>query len=186
MVKYTPKLGQITYYKRFYTAQVDERDCGVAALNMLLKYNGSDYSLAHLRELAKTNQDGTTALGIVRAAEALAFETKPVQADMQLFDLEDVPYPFIAHVLKRGELLHYYVVFKATRTSILIGDPDPSVRMTWLSREVFEKNGRVWPSLLHRRRSISRVRRTKAVCLRLYPCWLSKKVLSRTLFWPRY
>lgn len=139
MVKYTPKLGQITYYKRFYTAQVDERDCGVAALNMLLKYNGSDYSLAHLRELAKTNQDGTTALGIVRAAEALAFETKPVQADMQLFDLEDVPYPFIAHVLKRGELLHYYVVFKATRTSILIGDPDPSVRMTWLSREVFEK-----------------------------------------------
>ena len=49
-----------------------------------------------------------------------------------------------------------------------------------------KKNGRVWPSLLHRRRSISRVRRTKAVCLRLYPCWLSKKVLSRTLFWPRY
>ena len=99
MVKYTPKLGQITYYKRFYAAQVDERDCGVAALKMLLKYNVWGYSFAHLRELAKTNQDGTTALGIVQAAEALAFDTKPVQADMQLFDFEDVPYPFIAHVM---------------------------------------------------------------------------------------
>lgn len=126
-------------YKRYYTQQIDERDCGVAALNMLLKYNGSDYSLAHLRQLAKTNQEGTTALGIVRAAESLNFETRPIKTDMSLFDLEDVPYPFIAHVLKNGELLHYYVVFKATKKRILIGDPDPSEGMTWLSRERFEK-----------------------------------------------
>lgn len=186
MVKYTPKLGQITYYKRFYTAQVDERDCGVAALNMLLKYNGSDYSLAHLRELAKTNQDGTTALGIVRAAEALAFETKPVQADMQLFDLEDVPYPFIAHVLKRGELLHYYVVFKATRTSILIGDPDPSVRMTWLSREVFEKEWSGVAIFIAPAPQYQPRKEDKGSLFAFVPMLAKQKVLSRTLFWPRY
>lgn len=139
MIKYNLKLGQAQYYKRYYTPQVDERDCGVAALNMLLQFNGSDYSLAHLRQLAKTDQEGTTALGIVRAAQALHFETKAVKADMTLFDLDDVPYPFLVHVLKRGELLHYYVVFKATKDHILIGDPDPSVAMTWLPKERFAK-----------------------------------------------
>lgn len=64
MIKYNIKLGQAQYYKRYYTPQVDERDCGVAALNMLLQFNGSDYSLAHLRQLAKTDQEGTTALGL--------------------------------------------------------------------------------------------------------------------------
>lgn len=139
MIKYNIKLGQAQYYKRYYTPQVDERDCGVAALNMLLQFNGSDYSLAHLRQLAKTDQEGTTALGIVRAAQALHFETKAVKADMTLFDLDDVPYPFLVHVLKRGELLHYYVVFKETKDHILIGDPDPSVAMTWLPKERFAK-----------------------------------------------
>ena len=52
MIKYNLKLGQAQYYKRYYTPQVDERDCGVAALNMLLQFNGSDYSLAHLRQLS--------------------------------------------------------------------------------------------------------------------------------------
>ncbi|MDE3316872.1 peptide cleavage/export ABC transporter [Lacticaseibacillus zeae] len=133
------KYGFASRYKRYYSPQIDERDCGVAALNMLLRYNKSDYSLARLRQLAKTDQEGTTALGIVRAAENLDFETSPIKTDMSLFDLEDVPYPFIAHVLKNGELLHYYVVFKATKKRILIGDPDPSEGMTWLSRERFEK-----------------------------------------------
>ena len=38
-------------------------------------YYGSYYSLAHLRELAKTTIDGTTALGLVKVAEEIGFET---------------------------------------------------------------------------------------------------------------
>lgn len=33
------------YLKKLYVSQVDERDCGLAALNMLLKFHRSDYSL---------------------------------------------------------------------------------------------------------------------------------------------
>ncbi|EPC95920.1 ABC transporter [Lacticaseibacillus paracasei subsp. paracasei Lpp227] len=170
MIKYNLKLGQAQYYKRYYTPQVDERDCGVAALNMLLQFNGSDYSLAHLRQLAKTDQEGTTALGIVRAAQALHFETKAVKADMTLFDLDDVPYPFLVHVLKRGELLHYYVVFKATKDHILIGDPDSSVAMTWLPKERFAKEWSGVAILLRQNRNINHAKRTKAVSLRLCRC----------------
>lgn len=39
------------FYKRTFVPQIDARDCGVAALASIARYYGSDYSLAHLREL---------------------------------------------------------------------------------------------------------------------------------------
>ncbi|MDU5459605.1 MAG: cysteine peptidase family C39 domain-containing protein, partial [Streptococcus mitis] len=51
----------MTSYKRTFIPQIDARDCGVAALASIAKFYGSDYSLAHLRELAKTNKEGTIA-----------------------------------------------------------------------------------------------------------------------------
>ena len=56
----------MTSYKHTFVPQIDARDCGVAALASIAKFYGSDFSLAHLRELAKTNKEGTTALGIVK------------------------------------------------------------------------------------------------------------------------
>ena len=41
-------------------------------ISMVFGYYGSYYSLAHLRELAKTTMDGTTALGLVKVARRLA------------------------------------------------------------------------------------------------------------------
>lgn len=124
-------------YKRHYIAQVDEMDCGVAALAMVLKYYGSTYSLAYLRQKAKTDLEGTTALGLIKTAEKLAFETKAIQADMSLFDVKDLPFPFIAHVIKDGELLHYYVVLAVKHNQIIVADPDPTVGVTKFSQEEF-------------------------------------------------
>ena len=127
----------MTSYKRTFVPQIDARDCGVAALASIAKFYGSDFSLAHLRELAKTNKEGTTALGIVKAADEMGFETRPVQADKTLFDLSDVPYPFIVHVNKEGKLQHYYVVYQTKKDYLIIGDPDPSVKITKMSKERF-------------------------------------------------
>ena len=124
-------------YKRTFVPQIDARDCGVAALASIAKFYGSDFSLAHLRELAKTNKEGTTALGIVKAADEMGFETRPVQADKTLFDMSDVPYPFIVHVNKEGKLQHYYVVYQTKKDYLVIGDPDPSVKITKMSKERF-------------------------------------------------
>lgn len=127
----------MTSYKRTFVPQIDARDCGVAALASIAKFYGSDFSLAHLRELAKTNKEGTTALGIVKAANEIGFETRPVQADKTLFDMSDVPYPFIVHVNKEGKLQHYYVVYQTKKDYLIIGDPDPSVKITKMSKERF-------------------------------------------------
>ncbi|USG04561.1 hypothetical protein A4W87_06715 [Latilactobacillus sakei] len=84
-------------------------DCGVAALAMILKHYGSSVSLAYLRNEAKTDLEGTTALGLVKTAENLGFETKAIQADMSLFEVADLPFPFIAHVLKNGRAFYNQV-----------------------------------------------------------------------------
>ena len=127
----------MTSYKRTFIPQIDARDCGVAALASIAKFYGSDYSLAHLRELAKTNKEGTTALGFVKAAKEMSFETRAIQADMSLFEMEDIPYPFIVHVNKEGKLQHYYVVYKNIKDHLIIGDPDPTVKVTKMTKERF-------------------------------------------------
>lgn len=127
-------------YKSIYVPQVDESDCGVACLAMILKKYHSRVSLAHLRHSARTNLEGTTALGLVKTAQAFNLKTEEVKADMSLFDPDtDIQYPFIVHVLKQGELLHYYVVLKATKNYLVIADPDPSVGLTKMSREKFSQ-----------------------------------------------
>ena len=90
-----------------------------------------------MRELAKTNKEGTTALGIVKAAKEMSFETRAIQADMSLFEMEDIPYPFIVHVNKEGKLQHYYVVYKNIKDHLIIGDPDPTVKVTKMTKERF-------------------------------------------------
>lgn len=124
-------------FKKSFVPQIDARDCGVAALASIAKWYGSDYSLAHLRELAKTNKEGTTALGIVKAAQEIGLETRAVQADMSLFEMKEVAYPFIVHVNKEGKLQHYYVVYRSKKDSLIIGDPDPAVKITKMTKERF-------------------------------------------------
>lgn len=122
-----------------YIPQVDERDCGVAALSMVANQYGSSLSLARLREEAKNDLDGTTALGIVRASDALGFETRAIRANMSLFDEPGIPLPFIAHVNKEGKFLHYYVVYGYNDKYIWTADPDRSVSKTKMTRARFER-----------------------------------------------
>lgn len=99
------------YYYKSYTSQVDENDCGVAALASIAKYYGSHYSISHFRQLANTTREGTTALGIINAANALGFKTKAIKADISLFDIKNLDFPLIVHVIKNNELAHYYIVY---------------------------------------------------------------------------
>lgn len=127
------------FKKNDYISQIDESDCGVACLAMILKHYGSTTSLAYLRNLAKTDNEGTTALGLVKTANKLGFDTKAIKADMSLFDVSDLPLPFIAHVIKDENLLHYYVVYKVKGNNILLADPDNTVGVIKMTKEKFAK-----------------------------------------------
>ena len=114
-------------YHKNYVPQVDEEDCGVAALAMILKYFGTVISLAKLRELTRTTITGTTIYGIKKAAEYFNLEVLPIKADNKLFDVEHLPVPFIVHVIKDNGLFHYYVVREIRNDVVIIADPDPEI-----------------------------------------------------------
>lgn len=57
--------------KKYICPSIDEEDCGVASLAMILKNYGSDFSLAKLRTYTKT-----TTLGLKKAAEHFDLEVK--------------------------------------------------------------------------------------------------------------
>lgn len=120
-----------------YIPQIDMRDCGVAALASVIQYHGSYYSLTKLRQLAKTNIEGTSALGIMKAAESLNFDTQAINADMSLFEMDNIPFPFIVHVNKKSRIPHYYVVHGIYKDKIIVGDPDPTVKITKLDKNMF-------------------------------------------------
>ena len=45
-----------------FIAQIDESDCGAAALGMVCQFHGCNVSLAHIRELAGTSMDGSSSM----------------------------------------------------------------------------------------------------------------------------
>lgn len=121
-----------------YVAQVDEADCGVAALAMILKHFKSNVSLAKLRLMARTTKEGTTAFGLARAAEQMGIEVDAYQADLDFLRKQQPKFPAIVHVIKAG-LLHYYVVFKFDQDFVYIADPDPQVKVKRMSVAEFEQ-----------------------------------------------
>lgn len=103
---------------------------------MILRHFGSIYSIAKLRDLARTTKQGTTALGLVKAANRLGLDVTPLQADLSLFDNPEITYPLIVHVVK-GDLLHYCVVFGGDPDYLYLADPDPATKVKKMPREEF-------------------------------------------------
>lgn len=168
-------------YKWEYIPQVDEADCGVACLAMILKHYHSQVSIAHLRHLAKTNIEGTTALGLVKTAEQFNFEVQAIKADMTLFDIKDLQYPFIVHVIKDGDLLHYYVVLGSTKKFIIIADPDPDIGIKRMPKKKFEKEWTGITLLMAPNTEFVPVKEKKNNFLSLFPYMLKQKKIVRNI-----
>ncbi|TSO26990.1 peptide cleavage/export ABC transporter [Lactobacillus sp. LL6] len=168
-------------YKSIYIPQVDETDCGVACLAMILKNYHSRVSIAHLRHIAKTNMEGTTALGLVKTAEKFNLDVQAVQADMSIFEMEDINYPFIAHVLKNGELLHYYVVLKSNKNSIIIADPDPDVGVKRISKKKFAQEWTGVTLLIQPNSKFEPIKEKRNNLLSLFPYMFKQGKLVRDI-----
>ena len=110
--------------KKYYCIkQHDIQDCGPACIATIAKQYGLKMPVSKIREAAGTDLEGTSVYGIVQAAEKLGFSTKAarVEAKEEIFD--NLPTPFIAHVIMDEVLLHFVVVHKVTKKYILVADP---------------------------------------------------------------
>lgn len=100
--------------------QRDASDCGAACLASVAAWYRLRLPIARIRQLADTDRHGTTALGLVRAAEKLGFEARGVRATREM--LAAMPVPLIAHV-RRGSLQHWVVLSRVSRRRVEVMDP---------------------------------------------------------------
>ncbi|SMR89811.1 ABC transporter transmembrane region [Caldicellulosiruptor bescii] len=130
--------------KRYYCVkQHDITDCAAASLATICLQYGKEVSIARIRQMAGTDRFGTTAYGVVKAAEKLGFEAKAVRAEAKEAIFEKIPLPCIAHVLIDGKLFHYVVIHEIRKERIVIADPAKGI--VKLNPEEFFK---IWTGIL--------------------------------------
>lgn len=101
--------------------QHDVSDCGVACLASIAEFHHRGMPIARLRQLAHTDRDGTSLLGLTRAAERLGYAARGVRSSPTA--LSGAPVPAIAHLRLSDGLQHYVVLERATSTRVWLMDP---------------------------------------------------------------
>ncbi|SHK10122.1 ATP-binding cassette, subfamily B [Clostridium cavendishii DSM 21758] len=124
--------------KKYYCIrQHDYKDCGCACLATVCKQYGLKYPISKIRELAGTDKQGTSALGIIKASEKLGFTAKGVKINELKDIFSEFPLPAIAHVIIDESFLHYVVIHKITKNEILVADPGRGI-IKYKLEEFFE------------------------------------------------
>jgi ATP-binding cassette subfamily B protein len=122
--------------------QRDATDCGACCLFYIAKSNKLKQPLPYIRQIAGTAQIGTSALGLVQAAQKLNFNAKGVKG--QIDHLISAPLPAIAHCLIDQKQLHYVVLVEWTPKFARVMDPAVGRVEKW-SHEKFKS---VWTGVL--------------------------------------
>ena len=111
--------------------QIDEMDCGAAALAMICRHFGRAVSLARIRQLVHTSLDGTSLRGLCTAATELGLAARSVKASPR--NLDQMPLPAIVH----WEGNHWVILYDVTDTHCRVADPAIGLRR--FTRAEFEK-----------------------------------------------
>jgi ATP-binding cassette subfamily B protein len=119
------------------------KDCGCACLATISKQYGLKIPISKIREVAGTDKQGTSAYGIIKAAEQLGFTAKGVKVNKPDDIFSEFPLPAIAHVVIDGKLLHYVVIHKITKKEIIIADPAKGI-VNYTPEEFFK----IWTGIL--------------------------------------
>lgn len=109
--------------------QHDMSDCGPACLAMIARYYKGNVSIAKIREEIGTNSMGTSLKALCDGAESIGFKTMALKSIENTKDdcLNEITLPCIAHMVVDKDLLHYVVIFKIKKNTVIISDPAEGV-----------------------------------------------------------
>lgn len=101
--------------------QHDITDCGAACIASVCAHYGLKFPIAQIRQYAHTDKKGTNILGMIEALNKLGLTAKGVRAEFEAFNI--IQKPTIAHVIVKGILQHFVVVYKVTDKLVEYMDP---------------------------------------------------------------
>lgn len=122
--------------------QRDISDCGAACLASIAAYHHLQMPVSRIRQMAATDSKGTNVLGVVEAATRLGFQAKGVKGPFEA--LFNIPKPAIAHVIVREQLHHFVVIYRVTKTHVVVMDPADGQYHS-LTHDAFKK---IWTNVL--------------------------------------
>jgi len=122
--------------------QRDITDCGAACLASIAAHYKLGIPVSRIRQIAGTDQKGTNAWGMVKAAEKMGFSAKGVKGNAE--SLLNVPLPAIAHVVVKKILQHYVVLYRIKDGSVEYMDPADGL----IHKETMEVFAEMWSGVL--------------------------------------
>lgn len=122
--------------------QRDVTDCGACCLAFIAAHHRKIIPIARVRQIAGTDQVGSTALGLIEAAVQLGFSAKGVKGPINA--LPSVPLPAIAHCMIDGKHPHYVVLQRWNVRCAEVLDPASGRTERW-SHARFQS---VWTGVL--------------------------------------
>lgn len=110
--------------------QDEIKDCGVACLQMIIKYYGGSVRKNTLIDMTKTNKDGTTAYHLKDTLINLGFEAKGISCNLGDISINDITLPCIANVIIDKSYKHFIVIYEINfdKKYLIIGDPADKIK----------------------------------------------------------
>lgn len=122
--------------------QRDITDCGAACLASVAAHYHLGIPVSRIRQMAGTDQKGTNAWGLIKAAEKLGFTAKGVKGGVDA--LPGIPCPVIAHVIINKTLLHFVVIYSLKKNRIEYMDPGDGE----MHHSTLEQFAEIWTGVL--------------------------------------
>ena len=112
-------------FKKNIIRQDGLKDCGPTCLAIIIKYYKGYIAISELKQMCKTDRNGTTAYDLIEAAKKCGFEAYGMRCQLKDINKENIILPCIAHVTINNSYNHYVVIERIDfrRNKILINDP---------------------------------------------------------------
>lgn len=111
----------------YFVKQHDQADCGAACLAMILGNLGCKLPLSKLRRDIRTDADGSTIYGILRAAEKYGLKGDALGGSFEefceAFGKGELKLPIIVNVASPEGYSHFIVIYKMRGNRCCIADP---------------------------------------------------------------
>ncbi len=101
-----------------YIAQIQQTECGLCVITMLLNFYGAHYSLYDVRKLVDVGRDGMSVSNVIHVLESFGFQAKGFRSK-NIEDLAQLNEPFILAIQKK----HLVIVEKINKNVVYIMDP---------------------------------------------------------------
>ena len=123
-------------YSKIHVKQHDEKDCGAAALSMILRYWNMYLPLYRLREDIRVDAEGSNIYGIIKAANQYYVSAEALEGDIyelsKAIKNSEINTPFIARIINEDGFEHFVTVFEIDGDNLYIGDPARYVKkISW-------------------------------------------------------